>query len=99
MKLEDLIARHRPSAEHENEEATADALIHLNANGLLQVAVDRQLEHDRTISKLDDEHGTGISKLVAWEVLSEAQRVGVRLSPLRPRTSKRKPNPDARAKA
>src|SRR4051812_13926201 len=55
LELEDLIARHRPSANHENEPATGESLWHLNVNGLIAAALCRQLEHELRVWELANE--------------------------------------------
>lgn len=80
-RVEELIQRHRPRVEQEQMPASPIQLEHLNGHGLLEIALARQddwnLEHE--VSGGD----VVVSRIVAWEVLADAQRRGVRIEPRR----------------
>lgn len=83
MKLEALIEKHRPLAGEEDEPASGGHLWHLNRHKLLMKAVRRQLEREgRDVTDIVDRKVV-VTKLTAWEVLSDAQRNGLRLTPPR----------------
>jgi hypothetical protein len=92
VKLEQLIAKHRPPESEEEEPAGPGILFHLNRHKLLVKAMRCQLEKDGTVpaealySPLRpgkaDRPACVITRLTAWEVLSDAQRHGLRVVPL-----------------
>lgn len=76
MDLETLIWRHRPTKRREKDPAGSGQLELLNRYRLLMKAARLQLERDgRDVSEVVD-GDVVISKIVAWEVLAEAQRSG-----------------------
>jgi hypothetical protein len=82
-ELARTIPRHRPWPETENYTCGSGTLWHLNRSGLLMKAARRQLARDgRDPTELVDGDVT-ISRIVAWEVISQAQLDGLRLQPHR----------------
>ena len=80
MKLEKLIQKHKPRRDQEGLPAGTGQMGHLNQYGLLKIAIDAQRER----SSARDQEPIIVTRLVAWEVLSEAQRNGgLRIVPRR----------------
>lgn len=79
MKLEELIEKHKPRPDQEGLPASTGQMGHLNQYGLLEDAIALQAER----SGLDEDETVVVTRLVAWEVLSEAQRNGLRIEPRR----------------
>jgi hypothetical protein len=81
MNLEELIQKHKPWPGSENQPCGSGQLFHLNEHGLIQEALERQVARDSESE--DDDRPPVISRIVAWEILAEAQRNGLRLRPQR----------------
>lgn len=104
MKLEQLIAKHRPPAGEENEPAGPGLLFHLNRYKLIVKAMRRQMEKDDQnaaevfYSPLRpgkaDRPAVVITRLTGWEILSEAQRNGLRVVPIQSSEPRRRPDED-----
>lgn len=76
MKLEALIAKHKPAAGTELEPCSGGVLFQLNFYRLLGPALELQAMRDEPKFRPDV-----ISKITAWEILSAAQRNGLRVQP------------------
>lgn len=82
-RIEELIQRHRPTLEKENMPASPIQLELLNYHGLLENVIERQATKDGDGDPDDAERPIRISRLTAWEELSDAQRAGLRIEPRR----------------
>jgi hypothetical protein len=83
-KREELIERHRPPPGTEHRPCGSGQLYHLNTHRLLMTAVRRQLAaHGVDPVDIIDVQELVITRIVAWEVLAEAQRNGLWLRPQR----------------
>lgn len=80
VRQDEWIEHFRPPPAEENMPAAEGQLLQLNRYGLIGAAFERQLKRDASDPK--PWKFTVIRKITAWETLAEAQRNGLKVTPL-----------------